>query len=317
MMGASSTATSTDLITWTQNTSLGNISITSSSFVNNKIVITGGYSLDDWSAHNFIYNSTDGSTWNQSAQLPSLTYGQPLAYNVVYGNGVYCARSPYLIEGYYSTDAITWSVWTGSPNSVAAADSGYSNTLAFANGLFVVYGFDYVNSVPVYQSSTNGITWTDVSAPMISDVSNILGNNQTFFVYNNNGDSGSSTDMVTWSYGAAVMQYASASSMSDNTFILYDPSNNGNTYMKSTDGITWTTISNPDPTKTVVNVSKFSASGIAEYSTNPIHSLYKNVTIPANTSKVLEPGVVLGSENSILIKGSSDLTFSAYGVELS
>jgi hypothetical protein len=46
-------------------------------------------------------------------------------------------------------------------------------------------------------------------------------------------------------------------------------------------------------------------------------SLYKNTTIAANSFQVLEPGITLAPQNSITVRGNSNLTFSTYGLEIS
>ena len=47
------------------------------------------------------------------------------------------------------------------------------------------------------------------------------------------------------------------------------------------------------------------------------NNLYKNVTIAANSFQVLEPGITLAPQNSIVVRGNSNLTFSTYGLEIS
>ena len=48
-----------------------------------------------------------------------------------------------------------------------------------------------------------------------------------------------------------------------------------------------------------------------------VNNLYKTVTILANQSEILEPGITLGAQDSIVVSGNTNLTYSAYGVELS
>jgi hypothetical protein len=49
----------------------------------------------------------------------------------------------------------------------------------------------------------------------------------------------------------------------------------------------------------------------------PLNNLYKDAAIQSNSFEILEPGIVLGAQNSIVVRGTADTIFSAYGVELS
>ena len=52
--------------------------------------------------------------------------------------------------------------------------------------------------------------------------------------------------------------------------------------------------------------------------TSPVlNNLYKNVSILANQSVTLEPGITLAAQKTIVARGTANLTISAYGVELS
>jgi hypothetical protein len=55
----------------------------------------------------------------------------------------------------------------------------------------------------------------------------------------------------------------------------------------------------------------------AGYSSPVLNSLYKNTAISANATEILEPGITLGAQNSIVVKGTANITFSVYGVEIS
>jgi hypothetical protein len=59
------------------------------------------------------------------------------------------------------------------------------------------------------------------------------------------------------------------------------------------------------------------ASSFGSLSSLPSNNLYKNVTIAANSFQVLEPGITLAPQNSIVVRGNSNLTFSTYGLEIS
>jgi hypothetical protein len=76
---------------------------------------------------------------------------------------------------------------------------------------------------------------------------------------------------------------------------------------------------------TVVNLSSSSQtfdvnvynSVVSNGTTSPaLNNVYKNAVIPGNTSIILEPGILLAANNTLVIRGSTTLTFSAYGVEI-
>jgi hypothetical protein len=57
---------------------------------------------------------------------------------------------------------------------------------------------------------------------------------------------------------------------------------------------------------------------VSNGTTSPaVNSLYKNISVAANTTVILQPGITLPAQNTIVAKGNSNLTISAYGVELS
>jgi len=78
---------------------------------------------------------------------------------------------------------------------------------------------------------------------------------------------------------------------------------------------------------TVTNRSSSSASfdvnihqsGSAPFTSSDINSLYKISAIDPNETLILEPGISLSAQNSVVVKDNSsgNLTFSTYGVELS
>ena len=90
--------------------------------------------------------------------------------------------------------------------------------------------------------------------------------------------------------------------------------------------------STPSATQAIVtNITVVNRSGSAQtfdvnvYNSVPsgsitspaVNNVYKGVSVAANTFAILEPGITLDAQNSIVVKGNSNLTFSASGVELS
>jgi hypothetical protein len=150
----------------------------------------------------------------------------------------------------------------------------------FGDGIFLAVSVtnNVVGVTNAAARSTNGTAWTAVTMPTTGNWFSVTHGNGTFF---------------------AVSGPYSASS----------------TAASSTDGITWTLRTLP-ANKTWQDVI-YGGPLTTLYSSPALNNLYKNVTIAANSSEILEPGITLGAQNSIVIKGNSNLTFSAYGMEIS
>jgi hypothetical protein len=328
---------STDSVTWTPITMPSNIQY-----------IYPRYGNGAWVAVNnnnstAAARSTNGITWTTST-LPVATSWTGLAY----GNNVFVAMAYQSTTAASSTDGITWTLRT-------LPTTGY-NRLGFGSGKFVALkgawpsttamwstdGITWTQNATMpsgnwYQvtgspslivafpysstgaaSSTDAITWTTRTLPISGKVwrSPVYGNN-TFLVISGNYGGGysttaaRSTDGITWTASTLpVSEHWRTLAYGSNIFVA--TAYNSTTAASSTDGITWTL-------RTLPNTGAWHYSGGTgiPYSSPRLNNLYKNNTVAANSSITLQPGITLGSQNSIVAKGTSNLTFSAYGVELS
>lgn len=310
MSNTTSYYTSTDAITWTQNSYPAPFTVNDFIKLNGKLYVLPGANVNDWTYSPNFYSSTDAITWT----IHTVTSMNNQAPNrLFYGNGVYLGTGADSGMVHYSSDGVTY--------SSVSLSSGFVNSGVGANyiaynssvNLFLAVGVDFSNNSGLAATSTDGFTWTDITMPLVNSIPYYVYSNNNYFIMTGSDglELATSTDAVTWSLSTQPISYGNYYVKGDTFYnFKYDSAS----YYTSTDAVSW--VSHTEPTN-IHNFNDFTRVVTTQYETSPIHSLYKNVTIPANTSKVLEPGVVLGSENSILIKGSSDLTFSAYGVELS
>ena len=166
-------------------------------------------------------------------------------------------------------------------------------------------------------SSTDGITWTERTMPASRYWSSATYGNGIFVAVTYSSASSptaaSSTDGITWTTRTlpACAAWYSAT-YGNNTFVAVARSSTS--AASSTDGITWTLRTLP-ATRNWFSAT-FGNPSVLPSSPN-INNLYKTVTILANQSEILEPGITLGAQDSIVVSGNTNLTYSAYGVELS
>lgn len=288
---------------------------------NDKIWISPGMDNDTFAALSTVYSSTDGYNWT-SATLPNVN---AFSYNIMrtldYGNNTYFGTSAEASYGFSSTDGITWSQWSV-PEVCNFSTSAFVNSMA--NGpTFVASGVDDAYVAPMLYTSTDCITWTQQIHPSTSYFSTMVSNGSKLVAMTST-EIWESSDGINWSLSTVPfipdMMVPMRLRQGEGTFILHQldlgmvpPAE----FYTSTDGTSWTTNMIPDTSKFARYFSRFFATDYTEYATDPVHTLYKDVLVAGNTSKVLEPGIVLGPENTILNRGEVGLTFSAYGVELS
>lgn len=57
---------------------------------------------------------------------------------------------------------------------------------------------------------------------------------------------------------------------------------------------------------------------VSNGTTSPaVNNVFKNVNLDASSTAILEPGITLGAQNSLVVRGTANTTFSVYGLELS
>lgn len=345
-------AYSPDGATWTRTTMPTESNWSSAVYGNGKFVaVQYGFETSPF-LRNVVAYSTNGVTWT-SATMP-MTTGRGW-YAIAYGNNTFVALAENTTVAATSTDGITWteramptaSNWYGvaygnntfvaiasgttvyatSPNGVtwtqrAMPASTNWRPIIYSNNKFVALS---TNS-NIFATSTDGITWTQRTMPAGNWVSITYG--KGVYLTTNAGFgsnvSATSADGITWtlrtmptntglfwqglSYGNGRFVATCYMSVDQTTY-----ENDGKTAY-STDGINWTLAYIPTP---VTSRWTTTAYGIDPYVSPKVNNLYKNSTILANESKVLQPGITLAPQKTIVARGSSDLTISAYGVELS
>ena len=221
----STVLTSTDGITWTQNSESLPIRAYSICYGSGKFVVFS-------STQNYVY-STDGITWTSST-LPNSKYYESLCY----GNGKFMALSSDATTAIYSTDGITWT----SKATNLTNNGGKYGAGCYGNGKFVFIG-EGTKQV-IY--STDGITWKTATLPSQSSWEGICYGNGKFVASAQVNDyCAYSTDGITWT-NAKIERLTgdygkdSAWSCAYGSGLFVINSYNCNAYWLSTDGINWT-----------------------------------------------------------------------------
>lgn len=137
VMGGSGPYTSPDRMTWTVRTATNYGAL----FVANNRV----FSVPTSAATAFSWSS-DGTTWSNTAALPSAAWR-----GVVFGNSKYMTWSASLTTPYTSADGVTFTIATALPE-------GNVSQVVFFNGLFVAFS----DTGKMY-TSTDGTVWATTS----------------------------------------------------------------------------------------------------------------------------------------------------------
>ena len=254
-------------------------------------------------------HSTDGISWT-SAYVPagnfstnnnitSSAFGNNMSVGVATG-----ASSASTTKAVSSTDGLTWVERT-------MPALGIWRSVAFGNGVF-----SSVSSGPstTAASSTDGITWTLRTLPASANWWGVAFGNGVFVAISQSSTTAaSSADGITWTL-RTLPTSAAFRSITFGSGVFSTVVANSSTAASSTDGITWTTRTLPTSNSwyTVAGTTS-----VNNYVSPAINNLYKNSTIQSNASEILEPGIVLGAGNTIVVKGTANTTFSTYGVEIS
>ena len=171
-------AYSTDGITWTEFTLPASKGWYGVTYGNGKFVAVAGNS--DSGAY-----STDGITWT-TMTLPSSSDWR----SVTYGDGKFVAVAYYTNKGAYSTDGITWTEFTFASN--------YWSSVTYGNGKFVaVASSTQYGSLGAY--STDGINWSTMTLPANRNWQGVTYGDGKFVAVAASSQSGAySTDGIHW-----------------------------------------------------------------------------------------------------------------------
>ena len=240
--------------------------------------------------------STDGITWTLITLPASAAW-----HATTYGNGVFVLVSTSTTAA-TSTDGITWTLRT-------LPSASYWYGVAYGNGVFVTAGNGTANAA----TSTDGITWTARTIPTGNWEQMAFGNGVFVTPGRLVGNAAYSTDGITWATStiAGGGQFAEITFGNGKFVAAYGDGGSSSSAAVSTNGITWTINTFP------ANMGVALAYGVPSvpYASPVVNNVYKTATIQANTSEVLEPGIVLAPNNTVVVRGSSTMAFSAYGVE--
>jgi hypothetical protein len=288
-------ASSTNGTTWTARTpSTSNLRAVT--FGNNTFVAVGSY----WDGTTNASSSTDGITWT-TRTLPASGKWK----SVTYGNGIFVTVSDGSANAASSTNGITWTTRT-------MPSSANWRAVTYGNGIFVAVENDFASTKAA--SSTDGITWTARTLSTGGYWNAVAYGNGVFVATAGYSTAASSTDGITWTTRTLpAFTFSGWKAVTYGNGIFVAVAADSTTAASSTDGITWTLRTLPvstgwsSVTYGIPNIS---------YSSPQLNNIYKGATIQANASEILEPGIVLGAQNSIVVKGTANTTFSVYGVEL-
>ena len=205
--------------------------------------------LAAWSGYtsylNQLFISADGGiTWT-ARTMPQTPIGSTGYATIHFLNNLWIAYIANSTASYVytSTDTITWTLrYTGTANIASYSSTygtkyviGLQGTAAGANNILV---------------STDSVTWTVGSIPSIWYIFGLAWNGTRYVAVANNANTGStswissSTDAVTWTLASPGSNYTVSNIVWNGTYFLTQ-GNGATTGYRSTDGITWTTVTLP------------------------------------------------------------------------
>lgn len=291
---------STNGTTWTA------ISLPINSYYDTLVYGNGKFVAVSSGGSQMAVSSVDGITWTQGT-LP--TVGD---WKVTFGNGKFVAVSGSVFTGdvAYSTDGVTWTLGT----NIGAANW---KSVAYGNGKFIAVK----NFSTDIATSTDGINWT-VSSPLAEkdwykivyggDRFVIIGGDSNGYAYSLDG-----TSWVSGNFPENILnleEYWVNLAYGNGKFISVPQS--GGTYpaIISTDGFNWSIGSDTMPTSP--NYLRSIEYSELQYLSPIKNQLYSNISIDANSFEILEPGIVLNENNTLVANPGANVTVSAFGVEL-
>ncbi len=235
---------SSDGVTWTEVTAntpwKGRAGVTPVVF-NNKLWIIGGYGYND------VWSSSDGVTWTEVTANAPFPAGSGVV-PVVYNNKLWIIDSVSGNTVWSSSDGVTWTEvdsntpWTHtaySPYDMAGYDTDYF--LSYNGEMWVMD-----SSSGDLWSSTDGVTWTEVTASLPGVVGDAIVFNSKLWImnYNNGNNIWSSSDGVTWTKASSNVPYETegyATAFNGDIVVMGSTeSDKYNDVWISPDGVTWT-----------------------------------------------------------------------------
>ena len=288
-----------------------------------------------------IAYSEDAINWSM-VSLSAATWS-----GIAYGNGKFVAVSNNsAIEGAYSEDGITWTAIAMPSSSKPWVDINYGNgifvaiaydgtTAASTDGINWTQGSMSISNVSLLEhggdvflaisedtgtaaaTSADGINWTSRTLPESQTWTSIAYGDGKFVVMAQSNKANPSTIAYTskgisWGTSTDIpYDYSDAWGVTYGNGKFVAATSTSTLGATSTNGINWTQSTLP------ANTGFVEYGETLEYYSSPdINSLYKNAIIGASVSEILEPGIVLDENNTLVIKGSSNIGVSLFGAEL-
>jgi hypothetical protein len=200
---------------------------------------------------------------------PSFTSSIPL-YGFAYGNNVYVAVGSGVI--YSSTNLGTW---TSRSHGFGGADI---KGVYFIDGAFLACG-----ESSIMARSTDGITWSNVTAS-VSGVQSIAYGNGKYIGVSNTTSIATSTNGTSWTATSNVFTVGKKKIIFNNGLFL--TVGTGTNIMTSTDGVTWTSRSSGLPSGDIYSIAYGNGKYVAVANTGNITTSADGVTWTANTNRV-------------------------------
>ena len=273
--------TSTDEVTWSMNT-LGDWSFWYNLWSSDIARVATGVNNAVMVASEYSTNTTDGSSWSYPYNFG---WASGTGGRVAYGNGRFVAvGTGYYDNIKYAQDAawgINWNYTNFNPFGLGYFDGQSWTGVAYAGGKFAVVGninnnYDFSGNTVL--TSTDGEEWQVGTLPA-TQVWDVIG------------------------YGGGFMAFRNAQSGQGASNVVYT----------SPDGITWTMVTASSGTYVQIYNT---LGGLTTYTPTPSKALYKNAVIKADSTELIEPGITLNNNDTLLIKGSAGISASVFGAEV-
>ena len=219
--------------------------------------------LNDTGNINQFYSSTNGETWTARTNMSiSFVQGGNIADNgsVIVYVGYDSSGEDSLI--YSSTNGTSWTIRTAANSFV-----GVFHDVVYAEGVFVAVGGDTNAGTVVIQTSTDGTIWTErlnEAWPGFTPLYKVIynWNTEQFITYDENGNTYTSADGITWSAGDMISDFflsegeedlMSTSSSTSDAFVTLVAQ--GNTIARSLQGTTFDIVHSTDFEITSVHIA--------------------------------------------------------------
>jgi hypothetical protein len=267
--------------------------------------------------------STDGATWTRGSVNGSTQSNftvveyNPAYFNLAYGNGVFVTttNNSYGAKFATSTDGISWT----QPQQGGYIGQGQIafEDFQFVNGYFV--GVSSNNYTVAY--STDGTNWSTTSTPQGQGDGSIAYAFSKYYVALGSSlfTATALSQQINWSsvqlpQGVYIDGTSRKVGYDGNKLVFGGDYNTS--FIYTTDGTSWASQAVPNQASPI-NLINRGGMSLTTYSSPVSKAIYKSLTIAANDFEVLEPGIVMQSDNTIVVKGTANTTFSVYGTELS